>query len=218
MLPEEAQWLGREILALDRERAFPLLDIGSSTDHFRKVEQPFIDELIFRPIREAGGQIVHSDFLNLPGVDLVGDLTDPNFQQRLRSMRFGSVLCNNLMEHLTNREEIARILVEILPPGGHLIVSVPYRYPYHAGPIDTGYRPTPQQLAELFGGMETIKGEVVPSHTYWEDIGRDPLYLAGRFFRLLFPFYNPRGWLTVASHIPWLGRRFEVSCVVLRKR
>ena len=52
MLIEEAKWFGLKIESLDDSIVFPMLNVGSSTDRFRKIKQPWIDEYIFKPIRE----------------------------------------------------------------------------------------------------------------------------------------------------------------------
>jgi SAM-dependent methyltransferase len=57
-------------------------------------------------------------------------------------------LCANLLEQVTDRAMVIRNLHAITARGGYLIVTVPNRYPYHRDPIDTGFRPSPSQLAK----------------------------------------------------------------------
>jgi hypothetical protein len=217
MLPEEAQWLGAAILSFPHEQVFPLLDVASASDHFRKIDQPWIDQFIFAPIRQAGGRVVHTDILDLPGVDLVGDLYDPVFFEQLRALRFRSLLCANVLEHLSDPAFIAKRLLSMLEPGGLLFVTVPHGYPYHAGPIDTLLRPNVAELHEFFPGTKLISGKIVQSKTWWEYLNRKPIALAKKIARLALPFYRPKGWLTVAAHFLWLWRRFSVTCLVLEK-
>ena len=105
--------------------------------------------------------IQHLDIQAQPGVDLVGDLTDLGYLKHLTTLRFRSAFCMNLLEHVTNREQIAAALVEVLPPGGLLFVSVPHRFPYHPDPIDTLYRPDAAELARLFPGTAVVHQENV---------------------------------------------------------
>ena len=160
---------------------------------------------------------MHTDMLDLPGVDLVGDLYDPMFFDKLRGQGFKSLLCANLLEHLPDPAAIARRLLELLESGGLLFVTVPRRFPYHAGPIDTLLRPDVAQLHALFPDARLVQGEEVTSMTWWEIMDRSPAALARKLARLAVPFYRPKGWLTVAAHVPWLWRRFSVTCVVLEK-
>ena len=74
MWEQEAKWLGNFIYGLDADLVFPMLDIGSSSEYFRKIAHPFIDAHLFAPAREKGLSVLHSDLEDAPGVDLVGDL------------------------------------------------------------------------------------------------------------------------------------------------
>ena len=79
----ESQWLGQRLAALPAEELFPLLNVGSSTGEFRTRTQPWIDQKIFAPMRQRGGTVYHLDIKEAPGVDIVGDLFDPVFLDRI---------------------------------------------------------------------------------------------------------------------------------------
>src|SRR5438876_7978807 len=149
MLIEEAQWLCSKLDALDPDRVFPMCNIGSSTEHFRRVEQPYIDKYLFEPARARNLKVVHVDTKAAAGIDLVGDLTDPNFLRRVTTLNIKSVMCCNLLEHVTNRQIICDAMRSMVRPGGYLFLTVPYRFPYHEDPIDTMFRPTIDELARL---------------------------------------------------------------------
>ena len=217
MLAAEAKWLSSRIGSMAPEDIFPLCDVGSSTAEYREQVQPWIDSYIFRPIRERGGSVKHIDIKAAPGIDLVGDLSDSTFLKRLAGMEFRSVICANLLEQVTNREEIAAVIKGIVPPGGFLFITCPYRYPVHLDPIDTRYRPTVAELAGLFPGTTLVEGETVTNGTYWDAISGSPLTVVKTALRLLVPFYHYRNWITNINHLPWLRRHFQVTCVVLRK-
>src|SRR3981081_2029649 len=138
----EAQWRGQGIAPLPAKDIFPLLNVGSSTGEFRTRTQPWIDENIFAPIRKLGGKVYHLDIKEAEGVDIVGDLFDPKFLDRIAQMNVRWVMVSNLFEHVTNRQDIADVLLKIVPAGGYVVVSGPQSYPYHADPIDTMFRPT----------------------------------------------------------------------------
>ena len=218
MLPEEAKWLGREIAATDSASLFPMLNLGSSSGKFVKSEQPWIFEHVFSPLERRGGTIVNVDLVEAPGVDIVGDVTDPKLIERLQGMGFKSAICSNLLEHVRDREGVARALVSIVENGGSLFISGPHRYPYHPDPIDTLFRPTASELAALFPSTELVRGDIVNSGNYWKYVTRTPKKLVRSTVRLFLPFYQPRGWYAALLRVGWLRRDFEAACVVLRKR
>lgn len=217
MLIEEAKWIGKRVLQAEAASGFPLLNIGSSTGQFRTQGQPWIDAFIFRPLREAHKHVVHSDIRQADGVDLVGDITSAEFAQSLKQMDIKSVMCSNLLEHVTNREAIARAIMSVVPVGGLVFASCPRDYPYHADPIDNGFRPSPGELARLFPGTQVLEGEIVQSGTYGSYLMLDRLQAAKMVVRLFAPFYRPMAWVTLVNHWLWLFRRFSATCVVLRK-
>src|SRR6266700_833050 len=121
----ESHWLGQRLASLPPAELFPLLNVGSSTGEFRTRTQPWIDQNIFAPIRARGGAVYHLDIKAAEGVDIVGDLFDPAFLDRIARMQVKSILVSNLFEHVTNRQDIADVLLKIVPPAGYIIVSGP---------------------------------------------------------------------------------------------
>ncbi len=217
MLPAEAKWFGRVLGEMGSEPIYPMCNIGSSTAEFRERTQSWIDECIFRPAREAGGQVVHLDQKDAPGVDIVGDLADLALLAKLREIRISSVFCSNLLEHVEAPGLLCQQLLEVLPTGGYLFVSVPYRYPYHPDPIDTRFRPSTEELASLFPGTTVRRAESVRCGSYLEALCRDPREGLKMAARLLAPFYRPRKWVEKLGYLPWLFREYEATCLVLQK-
>jgi SAM-dependent methyltransferase len=218
MLLEEAKWLSDVMSRMEPSRIYPLLNIGSSTDQFRKVTQPWIDHYLFLPARKKGLVVVHSDIKEADGVDLVGDLTDKSFLQRLMGMKFKSILCANLLEHVTNKEEICTAIETIVEPGGYIFVTCPYSYPYHPDPIDTGYRPTPEELAQLFPHSCLKQAEILNCGSHLKRLIERPSLLAFTLLRLFMPFYKPRNWWQHVRLQSWIVKTFKVSCVLLEKQ
>lgn len=219
MLIEEAKWLARQIAELEPDRVYPLLDVGSSTQRFRTEEQPWIDQEIFAPARRAGHPVSHLDAKPADGVDIVADLGDPLALEGLARRGYRSVFCSNLLEHVEDRDAIARALVGLVPKGGYLFVSCPYKYPRHPDPIDTMFRPTPQELAAIFDGTRLDRQAVIRDGNYLDELRRTPAASLKLLLRLLLPFYKPAAWrraaLQLGRSLPWIFRRFEASCVVL---
>lgn len=214
----ESEWLGRRIAAIPDADLFPLLNVGSSTGDLRTRQQPHIDANIFAPLRNRDGTVYHLDIKAAPGVDIVGDLLDRAFLDRVLKMQVRSVLISNLFEHVTRRAEICEVVLEILPPGGYLIVSGPKDYPYHADPIDTMFRPTIAEMHAHFPGTGIVDSAIIDSGNWrqWSAAERGrPL---GRTLaRLLLPFYEPKKWWELARQTPYIFKHITAFAMVMRK-
>jgi hypothetical protein len=215
----ESQWLGQRLAAIPAGELFPLLNVGSSTGEFRTRIQPWIDANIFAPMRQRGdGTVYHLDIKAAEGVDIVGDLFDPDFLDRIARMQVKSILVSNLFEHVTNRQDIADVLLKIVPAGGYIIVSGPKDYPYHADPIDTMFRPTIEQMHAHFPGTEVIDSAVIDSGNWrqWH-IGERGRSLPRTLVRLMVPFYKPKKWWELARQSPYIFKHITAFAMVLRK-
>lgn len=221
MRPSEARWICDHLLRGDASSISPLANIGSSTLEFRTRKKPHIEFGLLRPLREAGVEVVNIDIRSDEGVDMVGDLTDPNFLGELKRRGFRSVICSNLLEHLSERGPITAALEDIVAPGGLVVVTVPRSYPYHADPIDTLYRPSPDDIALDFPGLEFQVGNVISDGTLRDEVFTKGFLFSIRYFILAFlrTFFilRPRVALAQAHSFLWFFRSFQVSCVVLRK-
>lgn len=228
MLPREARWFEAQAARLG-DAIFPSLNVGSHTAEFRAKTQPWIDRYIFGPFAAQGREVVHTDIQAAPGVDLVGDLTDPAFQVELRKRKFRSAFCNNLLEHVEHPERITRAVVAAVEPGGYLFVSVPHKFPYHADPIDTMFRPSPVELAALFSGTEVVFGEALRCGNLTTYAAMRLLRNSGAMLRTLGERLRGRTGADRAQphqsnarsgsplrFLPWLVRPFVITCIVLR--
>jgi hypothetical protein len=211
----------REILLAAGEIS-PLLNLGSSTGAFRTVEKPHIDAELFAPLRQAGIEVIHCDLKPAPGVDIAGDILDPALQRVLVSKGFRCVLLSNLLEHVADRAAVAAACETIAGPGGLVLATVPSSFPFHADPIDTGYRPTPEALAALFGNSAPVVAEEVDGPTYRERMRQRGVTPVGELLRtvlwtLAAPL-RPKSARARLSRWRWYGRPYRVSVVLLRVR
>jgi len=212
----------REILLDEGAAASPLLNLGSSTRAFREVAKPHILSELFGPLEAAGIQIVHADVKADDGVDIVGDILDPAVRAKLRARKFKCVLCANLLEHVRDLAAVAAACEEIVGPSGLILATVPSSFPYHADPIDTGYRPTPAALAALFGHSETLLAEEVAGRTYAEDLrARGSTIWKEAGLTLLFGltfFSRPKSFRARLDRWRWYKRPYCVSIVLVQVR
>jgi SAM-dependent methyltransferase len=94
------------------------------------------------------------------GVDLVADVTKENFADGLLD-KFALTICTNLLEHVEDIDLVIKNLVKITRSGGHILITVPYKYKIHLDPIDNGFRPTPQQIVDRFNN---VVDTIIDSH------------------------------------------------------
>jgi SAM-dependent methyltransferase len=222
MLKREAKWFGERLAEFTEDQLYPMLNVGSHTSEFRTREQPWIDRYLFARARAKNLPVVHTDLRSAEGVDLVGDLTDPAFRQKLAEQQFRSVFCRNLMERVPNREEIAEAVVQAIVPGGHLFLSVPNVFPYHPDPIDTMYRPSVEEFAALYPGTTLVRGEHLACGTLVHYLGgkflADPFSLIRNLYRRKKQVVTEtQEGMSAGSWLPWLYRTFYQTCIVLRK-
>jgi SAM-dependent methyltransferase len=213
VLVNEARWIAWALAATPDGGA--VLNVGSSTRAFRESVQPWIERSVFAPLRSRGRTVVHQDLRDDPGVDVVGDLTSPAVRRALGEHRVSIVLCSNLLEHVDDPEGVARTLAELVPPGGHLICTVPRAFPYHPDPIDTLFRPSPAQLRALFPELEVVRADEVPCGTLLGFLLANPVHLARKVGASLRT--GAGGGPPSGPMWPWLLRALRVSCVHLRR-
>jgi hypothetical protein len=215
VLAEEATWLATRLGGLDAGSLSPLLNVGSGDAAFRERVQPYIAREVFAPLAARGVAVVHADRKPHPGVDVVADIFSDEGLARLAATAPRAVLCSNVHEHVREPAELSRRLVALLPAGGHLLVTVPYSYPYHEDPFDTLLRPSVAELAELHAGTALVEGAVVTGGTWRESLRAAPWRVFGDLVETVAAVVRTRS----ARHVRprWWGRKYAVSCVLLRK-
>jgi hypothetical protein len=155
VLRAEAAWLARELEQLAVADLSPLLSVGSGHRELTS-DQPWIHAAVYEPLERRDVHIVHHELDPGPGVDVAGDLTDPEFRQSLGRLEIRSVMCCNVLEHLPEPRRVAATIEGLVAAGGYAIVTVPRRYPYHPGPIDTMFRPSVDELRTLMPALTEV--------------------------------------------------------------
>lgn len=201
MFAEESEWIKKVINNLEANNLKKVGNLGSSSLEFRTKVQPHIDENIIKPLANKGFQIVNIDLKKEQGVDVVGDITKVSFGEDFQD-QFDMVLCTNLLEHVVDINLVIQNLIKSTKSNGHILITVPYHYKIHLDPIDNGFRPTPNEIANLFAGTvhRIVDSKIISVHNIVEykikksrfpfgDIGREycsTLESATRFLGFFF--------------------------------
>jgi hypothetical protein len=97
-------------------------------------------------------------------------------------------------------------------------VIAPSSYHEHNDPIDTMFRPSPDELAALFPGQEILERTELVGETYWTYVAQRPATLFLRHFaRFFVPFFGWREWKRSMRKLYWLAHRYKVSAIIGRK-
>ncbi len=162
MFVEEAIWIAECLQNLSLTSKDCIGNIGSSNDVFRKQTQPHIHHEIFAPLQSRQISVVHIDQKLDEGIDVVADVTLTAAQAQLEN-KFSVLLCNNLLEHVTDINLVSNNLINWCREDGYLLITVPYNYPRHEDPIDNMFRPSPAEIAALFANfnIKIIKQKVI---------------------------------------------------------
>lgn len=207
MFEEESIWIKNELMRINSKKVNTILNIGSSTLYFRTKIQPFIDENIFKPLRLQKKRVYHLDIKKEKGVDIVCDINNLNRIDK----KFDVVICTSLLEHIWDLKKIAINLKLLVNKGGYLLVTVPHRYFYHADPIDTMYRPDNKQLEKLFSGSKVITSKIIKINKL---LLRKRLF----YFRNMLKNILSLHFIAIPKILPYLFKKFEVSCLLVQIR
>jgi len=150
----------QKLLSLDEINT--VLDVGSSTYLFRTMFQPWIDENVFKPLRKAGCKIIHLDAKPGEGVDIVLDATE----LYKFNVQFDLVISANLLEHVSNISKTILGLKKVVKPGKYLLITIPYKYPYHPDPIDNTFRSDINVLRRAFANFRILFGRTISIDGY----------------------------------------------------
>jgi SAM-dependent methyltransferase len=167
MFVQEAEWAAATLASVSLPTRPAVLNVGSSTEHFRTVEQPHIEARLLAPLRANGAKITHLDMKDDAGVDIVCDLADPRLDLRrsVGNRRFDLVLATGLLQHFADISPLVVQLESVVADDGYLLVTTPERYRRTPDPVDHGYRPTPAELLDTFsrdnGNFEAVKAASV---------------------------------------------------------
>jgi len=189
MLLEESLWIKSHLEQIPLQPGQICVDVASSTLKFRTIDQPYIQQNVFEPLRQRGLTILHLDRKEEEGVDLNLDINTTHFRNQFNLAKPHLVICTSLLEHIQSVDLVLSHLNWVTQMNGFLLLSVPSLFGFHPDPIDTMYRPTPKKLIPLLekhGFSVVSTGSVTATSwpTYLGDV------LAGYFPFRRFPRFT----------------------------
>ena len=192
-----------------------IINLGSGNVEQLKKTKPWVSKNVFDIFKKQKAKILHVDAEGFPGVDIVQDLSEPNslsFCDKLKGSKL--FILANVLEHIPKKahaEFLKKIYGKMKSKDG-LMITVPYDYPYHADPIDTLYRPTPEDLHKLLP-LTWLEGEIVSAGSYREEFRH--MNILKRIRKLLKPlwfFQKPSKWLE-NHRLFYLFKNYRITIV-----
>lgn len=218
MQPTEAKWIETALREYPADDLSPILDIGSQTLQFRTQEKPYIQTDLFAPLIARGITIIYSDLQEGDGIDISANLLEEAGYREIQATAPRTIFCNNVLEHVLDPAEFARKCFSLLPPGGRLVITVPKSYPHHRDPIDTMFRPTPEQISALIDAPhDVLLSEIINTGSYRDNLKRRPWIIYRQILRLPFPFLGWTRWKRSMKKFYWMIWPYQQSCIVIQK-
>lgn len=218
MQEAEAKWIESTLRAFSPEDLSPILDIGSQTLAFRTQEKPYIHDDLFAPLLARGISVIYSDLQEGEGIDLSANLLEDDGFNQIKATAPRTIFCNNVLEHVLDPAEFANRCFALLPPGGRLVITVPNSYPHHRDPIDTMFRPTPDEICALIDAPLTVlDAEIIETGSYRDNLKKRPWIIYRQIIRLPFPFLGWTRWKRSMKKFYWMIWPYRQSCVIIQK-
>lgn len=196
------------------------INIGAGNLKEQELKKPWIYTNVFSPLNAMDCKIIHTDFILYDGVEIMMDLSNPGcleFAQHLEGPKI--ILCSNVFEHLQSdvRKTAITSIQGALKLGDYLIISVPHKYPFHPDPIDTLFRPSSDELSNLFD-LEWLSIECISCGSFATDLkGMSISKQLRKILKPLWPFQKPSKYLSNLHRLTFATRPYRVSLVFGRK-
>ncbi len=192
-----------------------IINLGSGNVEQLKKTKPWVSKNVFDIFKKQKAKILHVDAEGFPGVDIVQDLSELNslsFCDKLKGSKL--FILANVLEHIPKKahaEFLKKIYGKMKSKDG-LMITVPYDYPYHADPIDTLYRPTPEDLHKLLP-LTWLEGEIVSAGSYRDEFRHmNTLKRIRKLLKPLWIFQKPSKWLE-NHRLFYLFKNYRITIV-----
>lgn len=143
------------------------------------------------------GELVNQDIdggLHNANIDVLSPLHDIPVEDA----SYDAVICNAVLEHVANPQEVIAEFARVLRPGGALYLCVPFMQPEHLDPTDF-QRYTQDGLVRLVELHGFLARETGPVHSVYATLG----WILAEWLR---PFPGWRGWALRWALLPWVTR------------
>lgn len=152
------------------------------------------------PLIDNGWNVVNVEIKDSDGVDIVADVSSYSMLDTLPRSSF--IICTNMLEHVPDISLVVKNLLEVTKDGGYILITVPYKYKKHPDPIDNMFRPSPDEIVNLFpeGAIEVLEKGIITI--------KDKKYY---LLKSRFPFWGRRKLIGY-----YFGMRIKVSGILLR--
>jgi len=214
MHEQESLWLKKNI-QVNSSRLDNVLNVGSSNKYFVEVVQPHINRNVIRTLKNLKIKIFNLDLKRDKNVHFTGDILDDTYFKEFQKNKFSSIICSNVLEHVTDPYEFAKRLAILLKPKGLIFVTAPTVYPIHNDPIDNRFRPNIKELEKIFPNTKVISFEYLNVKSIYKT--KSFISIIKIFIRAAIPIYKFKGWVTTMYMILWLFKDRYVSCVTLER-
>lgn len=217
MLLQESLWY-KDVIRRRLPHGARVVNIGSSTKHYVEVLQPYIKQNVIDELTAKECVVTHVDIKQTEGVDMVGDIMEPDFAERVRTLEPDAIICGSVLEQVSDHNRFAQALETLLKAGALLIVSVPHSFPYHEDPIDTLYRPDVADLEAAFSRLELVEGRIVSAGRYFFILARrlsffgKIWYFIKRVIKYILLRILLRG--KEAQDVGWSFREVSATCAI----
>lgn len=147
-----------------------LLDLGCGRQPYRTLFEPSADAIVGTD-RDRGRYV---------GVDTGPDVLSNAEHLPFRDGVFGTVLSNQMLEHVRRPQRVVCEAARVLRPGGRLILTAPHIWSVHEVPDDY-YRFTPYGLRHLAEEAGLVVEDVRAMAGFWVTAGARFAYYLARF-------------------------------------
>ena len=165
----------------DRVRG-TVLEIGSGIGNLSGLLRERADELVVTDVEDHYVEALSQRFAGDPRVSAALYNLDEEPPAEVSRLRYDAIVAVNVLEHVADDVRAVRRLVELLKPGGHLLIYVP-AMPFLFGSLDEALGHYRRYTRASLRRLLTSAGLEVPEPRYMNVLGTAGWFLQGRILR-----------------------------------
>ena len=216
MLETEACWIFDVITQLPLDLGDLVINIGSSIED-ANADSRAPSAWLIHNLKRHGLKTLNVDLKEGHGVDIVGDICSPVLQERLTSLKPRLVICANVLEHVVDVYAMSVAIQALTSTDCFLIVTVPRDYPYHPDPIDNGFRPSVEDLKNLFNAYHLVDSNEINEGGYLWKLAKNPMLFVRDCYLLTLQLRDSQKRRVLVENYRFLTKRFRTTCCAFRK-